>query len=178
MIRSAIFVFFLFVCDNYFVETPYFWKEVGNNKHVLDWKEWIGSGKACEASKECLKLSEAIVYEARGESLKGRKYVAEVILNRRDDSKEFGRYNTVVAVVHQGRHFSYLSDMHKQTPPSEDDFRKSKELAYKLLSGLEDRELPPTVLWYMRKDVNRVWTKSLNVHIIVGQHKFYSKGLK
>jgi len=36
----------------------------------------------CTASKDCMKISEAVLWESRSEPLEGRRLVAQVILNR------------------------------------------------------------------------------------------------
>lgn len=65
-------------------------------------------------SLEALCLATAIFFESRGEPLKGQYSVAEVVLNRRDNSKY---PNTICKVVSQKNQFSWQKgDNHKRVP--------------------------------------------------------------
>src|SRR5690554_7668963 len=86
----------------------------------------------CEQSKECFKLVEALVYEARSETREGQIAVASVILNR-VDHPNFP--DTIQGVISQPYQFSYLMDMHKQTRPTAKDWDKAFIVAYDVKHG-------------------------------------------
>lgn len=92
----------------------------------------------CKQSKECFKLAEALVYEARSETRKGQIAVASVILNR-VGHKNFP--DTIQGVITQPHQFSYLKDMHKQRKPAAKDWDKALIVAYDVKHGVVELSL-------------------------------------
>src|SRR5690554_7477202 len=90
----------------------------------------------CEQSKECFKLVEALVYEARSETREGQIAVASVILNR-VDHPNFP--DTIQGVISQPYQFSYVGFEHLQQQPSEQDWERAFIVAYDVKHGLVER---------------------------------------
>ena len=123
-------------------------------------------------------LTEALYFEARGESVRGQVAVAEVILNRRDSS----RYpDTICEVVQQGaprRHkcqFSYNCDGLTETFDSAADYERVGRVAQFMLGGFRSN-LTDGALFYHNVNVNPDWKRKLNRTATIGSHYFYSLG--
>lgn len=125
----------------------------------------------CKSDRECYKLSEALVYEARGESYVGALAVASVVMNRRDH-KNFP--DTIWGVVTQPYQFSYLLDKHKQRKPSAADWDRALVIAYDVKHGVVERV--SDALFYLNpKAVKRMprWAKEYEYVMTVDNHQFY-----
>lgn len=125
----------------------------------------------CKQSKECFKLVEALVYEARSETRKGQMAVASVILNR-VDHKNFP--DTIWGVVTQPYQFSYLMDMHKQRKPTAKDWDKAFIVAYDVKHGVVERV--SDALFYLNpRSVKRMprWALEYEYVMTVDNHQFY-----
>ena len=125
----------------------------------------------CEQSKECFKLVEALVYEARSETREGQIAVASVILNR-VDHKNFP--DTIWGVVTQPYQFSYLMDMHKQRKPTAKDWDKAFLVAYDVKHGVVERVTDAT--FYLNpKAVKRMprWALEYEYVATIDNHTFY-----
>lgn len=129
--------------------------------------------RACQMERDCELLAEAIVYEARGEPQSGRYAVGQVILNRVVSS----HYpNTIEKVLTQPHQFSYIRDKHRQSPPSDKDWRRAYTEAYTLLN-----DKTPTlydmngVLWYHAHHVSPKWSRVFTRVATIGGHHFYRK---
>lgn len=125
-------------------------------------------------------LTEALYFEARGESLRGQIAVAEVILNRVDSR----RYpDSVCGVVQQGQHrrnacqFSYNCDGRKNKISEGKAYRKLGKLAYVMLNGAE-RQLTGDALYYHNTTVRPRWTRKLVKTARIGRHIFYRRPVK
>jgi len=121
-------------------------------------------------------LSEALYFEARGETLKGQFAVAEVILNRKD-SRSFP--NTTCGVVNQGVgngkyacQFSYKCDglSEKVTEPAA--YRQVGKVARLMLDG-EARILTKGATYYHSTAVNPAWARKFTNTAKIGVHIFY-----
>jgi spore germination cell wall hydrolase CwlJ-like protein len=123
---------------------------------------------------EC--LSEALYFEARGESVKGQFGVAEVILNR-VDSPRFP--NSVCKVVNQGTgkgkyrcQFSYNCDGKSERITEPKAYQRVAKIATIMLNG-EPRVLTKGATYYHTTAVNPSWAASFNQTALIGVHKFY-----
>lgn len=120
-------------------------------------------------------LSEALYFEARGESVKGQFAVAEVILNR-VDSPQFP--NTVCGVVHQGTgrkyqcQFTYTCDGYKEVIAEHDAYEQVGKVA-KLMVGGAPRELTDGATYYHTKAVSPRWSRKFARTATIGVHHFY-----
>ena len=127
-----------------------FWQ---NSKKKFKYTDkYIAEMKTPNGGKEWECLSEALYFEARGESIMGQFAVAEVILNR-VDSKSFP--TTICKVVAQGtkkgrRHncqFSYNCDGLVEKIVDKDAFKTSQKVA-KIMMNSEPREITYGALYF------------------------------
>lgn len=141
-------------------------------------REAIKSLPVAKGGKDWSCLSEALYFEARGETTRGIFGVAEVILNRVDSP----RYpSTVCGVVNQGtgaKHrcqFSYTCD---GRPENMNDARSQAmvgKVARIMLDGAP-RTLTNGATHYHTKAVRPKWSKVLRRTTTIGFHHFYRKG--
>lgn len=122
----------------------------------------------CEAWDDCKALSEAIVYESRGESDRGKKAVADVVICRYNDSRW---PDSITDVLYQKKQFSYVQDMYRQAAPKEKDFDTARHIAIQTLLKL--REPVVDACWYHANYVKPSWAKKLTMVAQIGNHKFY-----
>lgn len=125
--------------------------------------------EACANLPRCKKIAEVIIYEARGEPDIGKVAVGHVVLNRLHDPRW---PNSVRAVVHQKKQFSYLEDKHKQKPPTVEDRMKAKKIAWDILTG-KLYDVTGGATHYHATRVNPRWANKLQYVAQIGQHKFY-----
>ena len=131
------------------------------------------------AEQQC--LAEAIYYEARSESTRGQKAVAEVIHNR-VESRFYP--DTICGVVYQGTEralaqgkkncqFSFTCDgsMERWTPVGE-HWDKAQQLAAISIEGAF-KEQTRGATHYHTNYVRPVWSKRLKRTTQIGTHKFY-----
>ena len=120
-------------------------------------------------------LTEAIYFEARGESTRGQFAVAEVILNRVDSRKY---PNTVCGVVMQGTgkkyacQFSYTCDGKAEVVKNKKAFVKAARIAKAMLDG-RPRVLTNRATHYHTTAVSPRWSKKLQKTTQIGVHIFY-----
>lgn len=129
----------------------------------------VDAKEFCKMDENCLKLAEVIVFEARGEPESGRILVGSVVLNRVNNKKRWG--NSIKAVVHEPRQFSYISDKHKQKKPTQKDWDSALNLSAELLylDGHNNKE----ITHYHANTVNPKWANKLELVAQVGNHLFY-----
>ena len=121
-------------------------------------------------------LSEALYFEARGESPRGIFAVAEVILNRVDDP---AYPDTVCDVVNQGVghglyacQFSYKCDGLPERMSEPRAVRRIGKIARLMLDGL-DRPLTAGATHYHTKAVAPSWARVFTRTTTIGTHLFY-----
>lgn len=125
-------------------------------------------------------LSEAIYFEARGETTRGQFAVAEVILNR-VDSKRYP--NSVCGVIMQGAEkrnacqFSYNCDGKSDVINNRTAFSKAAKIAKAMLEG-RPRVLTGRATHYHTTAVNPRWAKRLSKTAHIGDHLFYKYPVK
>ncbi|MCZ4260510.1 cell wall hydrolase [Limimaricola sp. G21655-S1] len=131
-----------------------------------------------DAQWEC--LTEALYFEARGESVKGQFAVAEVILNR-VDSPDYP--DTICKVVNQGTgrkyacQFSYTCD---GIPDTVNDQRSWNKLGRIAEIMIEDgpRELTAGATHYHTTAVNPSWAGRIPRTAAIGAHLFYREATR
>ena len=122
-------------------------------------------------------LSEAIYFEARGETLIGQFAVAEVILNR-VDSDRFP--DTVCGVVTQGAEtgrscqFSYKCDGKSDRPTELDAYERIGKIAWAMLQG-KPRILTGKATFYHTTAVRPSWASRFVQTARIGEHIFYRR---
>lgn len=120
-------------------------------------------------------LTEALYFEARGESHAGQLAVAEVILNR-VDSKRYP--NSICGVVKQGQHrrngcqFSYNCDGIKNSIGNKKVFEKLGRLSQAMMDG-KPRTLTGKALFYHNTSVRPRWSRKFVRTARIGDHIFY-----
>ncbi len=120
-------------------------------------------------------LSEALYFEARGETVKGQFAVAEVILNRVDSS----RYpSSVCGVINQGTgrkfqcQFTYTCDGRSEVVSEQPIWKQVGKVARLMLDG-KARELTQGATHYHTKAVNPHWSRKFPRTATIGAHHFY-----
>jgi hypothetical protein len=120
-------------------------------------------------------LTEALYFEARGESVRGIFAVAEVILNRVDSSNY---PDTVCDVIYQGTgrkfecQFSYSCDGLKETISEPRAYEKVGKVARLMLDGAP-RRLTEGATHYHTKSVRPSWSEVYERTATIGYHHFY-----
>ncbi len=120
-------------------------------------------------------LSEALYFEARGESTRGIFAVGEVILNRVDSA---AYPNSICGVINQGTgrkfqcQFTYTCDGRAETIGEPLAFQKVAKVARLLIDGAA-RELTDGATHYHTKAVNPSWARRFPRTATIGFHYFY-----
>lgn len=124
-----------------------------------------------DAQWECLRS--AIYFEARGESLKGQFAVAEVILNRVDDS---AYPRTICGVVKQtsskGCQFSYVCDGIKDVMNDKTAADRAGRIARVMIDGAP-RTLTAGATHFHTHKVKPSWSRQFPRTASIGGHQFY-----
>jgi len=138
---------------------------------------WLSGLPAATGGAEWQCLSEALYFEARGESVKGQFAVAEVILNR-VAAAEFP--DTVCRVINQGTgrkyqcQFTYTCDGYKETIAEPAAYRQVGKVARLMLDGAA-RNLTGGATFYHTRAVNPRWARKFLRTTAIGQHFFYRR---
>ncbi len=138
-------------------------------------KEYLASQPAAAGGEEWRCLTEALYFEARGESVKGQFAVAEVILNR-VGSARFP--NSVCGVVQQGTgrlyqcQFTYRCDGFKEVIHEKRAWIRVGKVARLMLDGAP-RTLTEGATHYHTKAVSPRWSRKFARTTTIGVHHFY-----
>jgi len=141
---------------------------------TLDYSEaWLAAQPAPTGDAEWQCLTEALYFEARGESLKGQFAVAEVILNR-VDSPLYPR--SVCGVVKQrgggGCQFSYVCDGNGDKMRDAASRDTAGRIARAMLDGAP-RALTEGATHFHSGGVRPSWAKRFTMTASIGAHTFY-----
>ncbi len=124
---------------------------------------------------ERLCLAKAIYYEARSETLKGQKAVAEVILNR---VRHASYPNTICKVIFQGSkritgcQFSFTCDGSMKKEPYGEAWKQAQKIAVLALLG-DIKPITYQATHYHTKNIHPKWSSKLIKTAIIGHHVFY-----
>jgi spore germination cell wall hydrolase CwlJ-like protein len=136
---------------------------------------WLMARPAPEGDAEWQCLTEALYFEARGESLDGQVAVAEVILNRVDSPLYPG---TVCGVVKQrgggGCQFSYVCDGRTDRMREKDAADLAGRVARAMLDGAP-RVLTKGATYFHTRSVRPSWAKRFARTATIGAHLFYRR---
>jgi spore germination cell wall hydrolase CwlJ-like protein len=136
---------------------------------------WLAAQPVPAGNAEWECLTEAIYFEARGESLQGQIAVAEVILNR-VDSPLYPR--TVCAVVTQrgsgGCQFSYICDGRTDRMRETEAADLAGRIARAMLDGAP-RVLTEGATSFHTRSVRPGWSRRYVQTASIGAHLFYRK---
>ncbi|MEE9389214.1 MAG: cell wall hydrolase [Paracoccaceae bacterium] len=126
-----------------------------------------------DAQWEC--LSQALYFEARGESVQGQFAVAEVILNRVDSTSY---PSTLCRVINQGTgqkfrcQFTYTCDGLSDRVRDQDAWNRVAKVARIMIDG-KARDLTGGATHYHTKAVNPRWARVFPRTATIGAHHFY-----
>lgn len=124
----------------------------------------------------CLALND--YWEARGESLRGRVAVAQVVMNRVRDPRFPGSICDVVShSMSTGKscQFSWTCDGKSDVPTNKKAWRSSVLLAMSMLRR-DNTILDPTngALWFHTTKVSPPWAKKMDRTVKIERHVFYT----
>jgi len=138
-------------------------------------REWVANQPIAGGGADWRCLSEALYFEARGESVKGQFAVAEVILNRVASSKF---PNSVCGVINQGTgkrnqcQFSYSCDGRAEIVNEPAAYRSVEKIARALLDGAP-RNLTVGATYYHNHSVRPRWSRTFTRTASIDGHLFY-----
>lgn len=138
-------------------------------------RKWLNSQPVATGDSEWSCLTEALYFEARGETVEGQFAVAEVILNRVKSNKF---PNSVCGVVNQGtgkRHqcqFSYTCDGRAEVVHEQTSYNNVGKIARALLDGAP-RNLTVGATYYHNRSVRPRWSKVFTRTASIDKHYFY-----
>ena len=143
-------------------------------------QNYIDGLPSFQGGQEWKCLTDALYFEARGESIMGQFAVAEVIVNRASSSRF---PDTVCGVVNQGANksryrcqFTYMCDGLLESIKDKPSYARAGKIARMTLWDVKIN-LTNGALYYHAKSVNPSWAKKLASTGIIGGHKFYSDKL-
>ena len=119
-------------------------------------------------------LSQAVYYEARGESQTGQAAVAQVVLNR---LRRPGFPKTVCGVVYQGIQdracqFSFACDGSARAPKEPEAWRKARAVAARAMGGFVLAQVGDATHFHVAS-LGAVWGQGLVRVAQIGAHSFY-----
>ncbi len=138
--------------------------------------EWIDSRPRAIGDDEWRCLTQAIYFEARGESIKGQFAVGEVILNRVANPRF---PSSICGVVHQGTgkryqcQFTYMCDGYKETIHDPQAYERVGKAARALLDGYYQMGVTVGATHYHSTDVSPRWSRVYTRTTRIGRHVFY-----
>lgn len=144
--------------------------QIERSRAWIDSQQVVASG---DAQWEC--LTQALYFEARGESVRGQFAVAEVILNRVDSSLF---PNTACKVINQGTgrkfacQFTFTCDGHPEVIREKAAHHRMGKIAKLMLEGAP-RDLTDGATYYHTKAVNPRWARKFARTTTIGVHHFY-----
>jgi spore germination cell wall hydrolase CwlJ-like protein len=119
-------------------------------------------------TKEHKCLSNALYFEARGESKDGIIAVGNVIINRVNSSKF---PNTICDVINQKGQFSYKWDGKSDIPKNKKKYQEIQIIALDIINN--KKVLPNTALFYHNNKVKPYWSNKYICIKKIGNHIFY-----
>ncbi|MGJ5618514.1 cell wall hydrolase [Sulfitobacter sp. MF3-043] len=138
-------------------------------------RSWIDAQPKAKGSAEWRCLSEALYFEARGETVKGQFAVAEVIMNRVKSARFPG---SLCGVIHQGTgkkygcQFTYTCDGNKEVIAEPMAFTRVSKVARVILDGNAPK-LTDGATHYHTTAVRPSWARVYTKTARIGQHLFY-----
>jgi len=138
-------------------------------------RSWVDGLPEATGGPQWACLTEALYFEARGESVRGQFAVAEVILNR-VDSPRFPA--TVCGVVNQGTgkrfqcQFTYTCDGRAERIREPKAHARAGKIARLMLDGAQ-RTLTEGATHYHTRAVNPRWARQFPRTASIGLHHFY-----
>ena len=143
-------------------------------------KAYLRSLPVAKGGKEWACLTEALYFEARGETVKGQFAVAEVILNR-VSSPSFP--DTICGVINQGTgrkfacQFTYTCDGRAEVIREPKAYEMVGKVAKMVMDGMP-RTLTGGATFYHTKAVRPRWARVFERTTTIGFHQFYKKPVR
>lgn len=137
--------------------------------------DYIAALPRANGGKQWQCLSEALYFEARGESIKGQVAVAEVILNRVDSP---AYPDSVCGVINQGTgrkfacQFTYTCDGRAEIINEQSAYERVAKIARLVMDGLP-RNLTKGATHYHTTSVRPSWARKFPKTAKIGSHVFY-----
>lgn len=138
-------------------------------------QKWLDAQPAAKGDEQWSCLSEALYFEARGETVKGQFAVAEIILNRVKSSRFPG---SLCAVIRQGTgrkfqcQFTYTCDGNKEVIAEQKAFERVSKVARASIDG-GAAPLTSGATYYHTVAVRPSWAKKFTETARIGVHIFY-----
>jgi spore germination cell wall hydrolase CwlJ-like protein len=138
-------------------------------------KSWVDSQPKAKGSDEWRCLSEALYFEARGETVKGQFAVAEVIMNRVKSARFPG---SICGVINQGTgrkyqcQFTYTCDGYKEVISEPKAFERVSKIARAVIDGVPAK-LTDGATHYHTTAVRPKWSRVYTKTARIGVHVFY-----
>jgi spore germination cell wall hydrolase CwlJ-like protein len=140
-------------------------------------RDWVDAQPEAKGDEQWRCLSEALYFEARGESVKGQFAVAEVIMNRVKSSRFPG---TLCGVIKQGTgrkyqcQFTYTCDGYKDVIAEHQAYSRVSKVARAMLDGAEGSgNLTEGATHYHTTAVRPAWSRTYKKTAQIGVHLFY-----
>lgn len=143
-------------------------------------RDFLAELPAAQGNAQWRCLSEALYFEARGESVRGMFAVGEVILNRVDNS---AYPDTLCTVINQGTgrkyacQFTYTCDGRAETIGEPRAWERVGKVAAILMDGAP-RALTGGATHYHTKAVNPSWAQRFPRTASIGSHYFYRQPVR
>ena len=137
---------------------------------------WLSSLPKAEGDADWRCLSEALYFEARGETIRGQFAVAEVIMNR-VDSAEYP--DTLCGVINQGTgrkyqcQFTSTCDGRKEVIAEPRAWTRVGKVAKLIMDGTAPRGLTRGATHYHTTAVRPRWARVFPKTATIGVHHFY-----
>jgi len=138
-------------------------------------KAWLDAQPEAEGGDNWKCLSEALYFEARGETVKGQFAVAEVIMNRVKSARFPG---SLCGVIRQGTgkryqcQFTYTCDGYAEVISEPKAFERVSKVARAVMDGVAGN-LTEGATHYHTKAVRPRWARVYQKTAQIGDHIFY-----
>lgn len=140
-------------------------------------RDWVDAQPEAKGDEQWQCLSEALYFEARGETVKGQFAVAEVIMNRVKSSRFPG---TLCGVINQGTgrkyqcQFTYTCDGYKDVIREHQAFERVSKVARAIIDGAKGSgNLTEGATHYHTTAVRPAWARIYKKTARIGVHLFY-----
>ncbi|MCA0869754.1 cell wall hydrolase [Seohaeicola saemankumensis] len=136
---------------------------------------WLDAQPKATGGENWKCLSEALYFEARGETVKGQFAVAEVIVNRAKSSRF---PDTICGVIRQGTgkkyqcQFTYTCDGRKEVIAEPRAYERVAKVARAILDGTSG-DLTNGATYYHTVAVSPRWARKFTQTARIGVHLFY-----
>lgn len=122
--------------------------------------------------RELVCMALAVYYESRGETLKGQRAVAHVVMNRRNDP---AYPSSVCGVVWQRSQFSWtVRPVGALIPHSIEGWKRAQEVAFQVITGTDADDPTDGALNFYARYIRPAWSWVAKL-LRIGGHVFVRK---